>query len=136
VYVKWFNDSFYGEIASLEPQSGYVAPPLDGIWATAPFLHNGSVPTLEALLDSSKRPKWWSRKLDADGLHDSNDYDDAALGWRFTTLDHGQADEPDASVKKHIYDTTLLGYSNAGHTFGDGLSTDERKALIEYLKTL
>jgi len=135
-FVKWFNDSFYGEIASFESHQGYVAPPLDGIWATAPYLHNGSIPTLEALLDSSKRPKYWTRKLDADGGYDSNDYDDAALGWRFTALDHGQAEEPHIAVRRRIYDTTLLGYSNTGHTFGDSLSTDERKALIEYLKTL
>ena len=35
-FVDWFNSSYYGEIAKLEPQRGYIAPPLDGIWATAP----------------------------------------------------------------------------------------------------
>ena len=38
-------------------------PPLDGVWATAPYLHNGSVPTLEAVLKSSDRPALWQRKL-------------------------------------------------------------------------
>ena len=73
-YVDWFNGSFYGEIARLEPQAGYYAPPLDGIWATAPYLHNGSVPTVAALLDSSTRPKFWTRSFDP------HDYDPAALG--------------------------------------------------------
>ena len=113
-----------------------MAPPLDGVWATAPYLHNGSVPTIAALLDSSKRPAYWSRKYDASGTYDSNDYDEATLGWNVTALDHGQSTEADAAVKKHLYDTSLPGYSNVGHTFGDGLSGADRSAVIEYLKTL
>jgi cytochrome c5 len=136
VYVKWFNESFYGGLSHLDPQPGYVAPPLDGIWATAPYLHNGSVPTIAALLDSKTRPQFWSRKYDANGVYDSNDYDEAALGWNFTPSDHGQATETDANKKKHLYDTTQPGYSNAGHTFGDPLSASDRTAVIEYLKTL
>lgn len=136
IYVDWFNGSFYGEIARLEPQQGYVAPPLDGIWATAPYLHNGSVPTIEALLDSSKRPRYWSRKYDASGVYDDGDYDDAALGWNVTVLEHGRADEPDLQKKIHLYDTTLAGYTNTGHVFGDALSGEDRRAVIEYLKTL
>jgi cytochrome c5 len=135
-YVEWFNGSFYGEISRLEPQKGYIAPPLDGIWATAPFLHNGSVPTLAALLESATRPKYWSRKYDANGVYDDDDYDDAAVGWNFTLLDHGRDDEPDLQKKIHLYDTTLPGYTNTGHVYGDALSADERKAVIEYLKTL
>jgi cytochrome c5 len=129
-FVNWFNSSFYGEIARYAPARGYIAPPLDGIWATAPFLHNGSVPTIEALLDSSQRPRYWTRS------HQSTDYDRAALGWNFTPLDHGQDGEPNADRKRQIYDTTLPGYSNVGHTFGDSLSEDERSAVLEYLKTL
>jgi hypothetical protein len=136
IYVKWFNESFYGELAHLDPQPGYVAPPLDGIWATAPYLHNGSVPTIAALLDSKTRPRFWSRKYDADGTYDSNDYDDAGLGWNFTASDHGQASETDTVKQKHLYDTTQPGYSNAGHTYGDALSAADRTAVIEYLKTL
>jgi mono/diheme cytochrome c family protein len=136
-YVQWFNESFYGELAHLQPEQGYVAPPLDGIWATAPFLHNGSVPTIEALLDSSKRPAYWTRTIEASsGSYDSNDYNDTTLGWNFTALDHGQAAEADPVKKKHIYDTTLTGYSNAGHPFGDPLSAEDRARVIEYLKTL
>jgi mono/diheme cytochrome c family protein len=129
-YVAWFASSFWGETSRLEPQAGYIAPPLDGIWATAPFLHDGSVPTIGALLDSTTRPKYWTRS------HASDDYDQTNVGWNFTVVDHGQADEPDISKRELLYDTTLPGYSNAGHTFGDALSAADRTAVIEYLKTL
>lgn len=128
--VDWFSRSFYGRGARLVLARGYVAPPLDGVWATAPYLHNGSVPTLAALLESSTRPTYWTR------THDSTDYDQATLGWRFTELDHGQSAEEDERMRTRIYDTTQLGYSNQGHTFGDELTADERLALLEYLKTL
>jgi len=130
VYVDWFNGSFYGETARLEPQKGYVPPPLDGVWATAPYLHNGSVPTLAMLLDSKSRPEFWTRSFD------SNDYDAANVGWNVTVLAAGKDAEPNATTKKAIYDATQLGYSNTGHVYGDGLSAEERKAVIEYLKTL
>ena len=58
-FIRWFNKSFFGEIARNEPAPGYMAPPLDGVWATAPYLHNGSVPTIEALLNSPSRPHYW-----------------------------------------------------------------------------
>ena len=128
--TEWFNGSFYGEVSRLEPQKGYVAPPLDGIWATASYLHNGSVPTLAALLDSSTRPKYWTRSFD------STDIDQANVGWNFQVLDHGKAAETDAATKRDLYDATTAGYSSAGHTFGDSLSPDDRAAVIEYLKTL
>ncbi|HVH47197.1 MAG TPA: hypothetical protein VM925_32890 [Labilithrix sp.] len=131
-FVKWYGDSFFGELARFEPKEGYIAPPLDGIWATAPYLHNGSVPTVAALLDSTQRPTYWTRDFD-----DSSAYDQAALGWVFTALDHGKAGATGSKKQKaEIYDTTLPGYSNAGHTFGDALTPEDRAAVIEYLKTL
>lgn len=129
-FREWFNGSFYGELSQLDPVRGYLAPPLDGIWSTAPFLHNGSVPNIEALLDSSLRPTYFAR------TYDQADYLPEEMGWRFTVLDHGQADEPNAQQRVRIYDTTLPGMSNAGHTFGDQLSEEERLEVIEYLKTL
>ncbi|XXF81166.1 c-type cytochrome [Myxococcaceae bacterium GXIMD 01537] len=129
--VGWFNRSFYGKTARLEPGPGYVAPPLDGLWATAPYLHNGSVPTVEALLDSRKRPKFWRR-----ASRGVEDIDAEALGWKYQELKHGKAEEKDGDARKHLYDTTLPGYSNQGHTFGDDLSEEQRRAVIEYLKTL
>jgi mono/diheme cytochrome c family protein len=122
-FVQWFAASFWGQTSRLDPQAGYVAPPLDGIWATAPYLHNGSVPTIHALLDSSTRPMFWKRTFD------STDYDKANVGWNFTA---GTAPAND----NRLYDTTKVGYGNGGHTFGDVLSADDRKAVIEYLKTL
>jgi cytochrome c5 len=129
-YVTWFNESYYGKIAHLDSQKGYYAPPLDGVWATAPFFHNGSVPNIELVLDSTKRPQFWTRAFD------SNDFDKTNVGWNFTPLAAGQDAEPSAAKKKKIYDTTQLGYGNGGHTYGDALSTDDRTAVIEYLKTL
>lgn len=129
-YIDWFNSSFFGELARWAPAPGYVAPPLDGVWATAPYLHNGSVPTLETLLDSSKRPTYWLRSFD------STDYNDRALGWNYIEPTQGKEGATDPNQQKRIYDTTLPGYSNQGHTFGDGLTDDERAAIIEYLKSL
>ncbi len=129
-FTKWFKDSFFGEIARLEPQQGYVAPPLDGIWATAPFFHNGSVPTIMQVLDSTQRPKFWTRSFK------SIDFDQTGLGWNHRALDHGKKAETDPGTQRDLYDTTQIGYSNAGHTFGDGLTPDDRMAVIEYLKTL
>jgi mono/diheme cytochrome c family protein len=129
-FMRWFNRSWYGDIAHAQPARGYVAPPLDGVWATAPYLHNGSVPTIESLLDSHKRPTYWVRSFD------SKDFDTAVLGWTYEALSHGKQGTSDQEQRKRIYDTTLPGYSNAGHTFGDGLTDSERRAVIEYLKTL
>ena len=129
-FQEWFEKSFYGEGAVLQPAPGYIAPPLDGVWATAPYLHNGSVPTIEALLNSPTRPTYWTRSFS------STDYDTSSLGWNFTALDHGKDGEPDEEARIYIYDTTQPGYSNAGHTFGDALSASDRAAVLEYLKTL
>jgi hypothetical protein len=124
-FTRWFNSSFYGEISRLEPGHGYVPPPLDGVWATAPYFHNGSVETLTAVLDSTQRRPRWVRSRGRGA------YDLEAIGWRSYT----EAEIPDADGK-WIYDASRPGYSNAGHTFGDGLEPEERRAVIEYLKTL
>ncbi|HSS65512.1 MAG TPA: hypothetical protein VLS27_13840 [Gammaproteobacteria bacterium] len=126
-FIEWFNKSFYGRRARAAPAPGYYAPPLDGIWATAPYLHNGSVPTIESLLDSSRRPEKWARSFD------STDYDEKALGWRYT---EPTVEPQDPEERRRIYDTSRHGYSNRGHSYGDGLTPDERKAVLEYLKTL
>ncbi len=131
--AEWFNESFYGEtthVAPTTPFSGYVAPPLDGIWATAPYLHNGSVPTLEHLLDSETRPTYW-RRLDYDSAH----YDRERVGWPVTVLNVGH-DVFSVGEHRYIYDTTIFAHGNGGHTYGDKLDNDERRALLEYLKTI
>ncbi|RYY52687.1 MAG: hypothetical protein EOO05_21715, partial [Chitinophagaceae bacterium] len=54
--MQWFNNSWFSQgdhPSYIEPFDGYIAPPLDGIWATAPYFHNGSVPALEMVINSS-----------------------------------------------------------------------------------
>jgi hypothetical protein len=131
--VDWYNGSFYGQVTRMVPNDpfpGYMAPPLDGIWATAPFFHNGSVPTIELVLNSRARPKYW-RRVDLD----SRNFDENALGWPWVASDVPQEEAPE-SERKYVYDTTYWSQSNAGHKFGDHFTAEERRAVIEYLKTL
>ncbi|MEM7658344.1 MAG: hypothetical protein AAF399_19615 [Bacteroidota bacterium] len=123
--ATWYNQSWYAMSApqsELKPSNGYVAPPLDGVWASAPYLHNGSVPTLAALIDPDLRPAFWSRE------GKETEYDFEAVGWTYTAKERGKG--------KAVYDTSLPGYGNQGHTFGDTLSAPDQRALLEYLKTL
>lgn len=129
-FIRWFNQSFYGRGAQARPAPGYVAPPLDAVWATAPYLHNDSVPSLAALLDSRLRPTFWRHRTEPRA------YDPETLGWRHEVLDHGKDGAADAEEARSIYDTTRRGYGNGGHLFGDALDEDQRRAVIEYLKTL
>ncbi len=126
-YLNWYNTGWFSKApnaARFALELGYIAPPLDGLWATAPYLHNGSVPNIETLLKSDVRPTYWSRSFETN----YEDYDFNNLGWKYTVEASG------AGTK--VYDTTIEGYTNTGHTFGDHLTTPERNALIEYLKTL
>lgn len=131
--VEWYNSSFYGGITRMEPNDpfpGYMPPPLDGIWATAPYFHNGSVPSVELVLNSQARPTYW-RRVDLD----SRNFDEEALGWPWLEMPHGWEAAPVAQ-RDFLYDTTLFSQANTGHPFGDHLSDSERRAVIEYLKTL
>ncbi|MGK0362123.1 MAG: mono/diheme cytochrome c family protein [Bradymonadia bacterium] len=130
IYQDWYNASFYGEDAWLDAKRGYIAPPLDGIWATAPYFHNGSVPTIAGVLNSATRPAFWRRSFD------SRDYDQAAVGWQHEVLEEGHAGIRVSGNRKYVYDTSFEGYANTGHPFGDGLSDGGRLAVLEYLKTL
>ena len=124
-FIDWFNKSWFAQgdhPAQLVPFEGYVAPPLDGIWISAPYLHNGSVPTIEAVLNSKLRPKYWSRNFD------KPEYDYNKIGWKHVV--------ETKATSSSTYNTTLYGYGNSGHYFGDALSDKERKAVIEYLRTL
>ena len=104
-----------------EPMSGYVAQFLDGIWLEAPYLHNGSVPTLyDLLLPPSQRPQTFYRGYDV--------YDPVKVG--FVT----QGEEAERAGTLH--DTRERAGSAQGHDFGSGLSDEERWQLVEYLKTL
>ena len=100
---------------------GYVAVPLDGIWARAPYLHNGSVPSLYDLLqDVENRPDVFWRGNDV--------YDFEKVG--FTSA------VPKIEQAGFLYVTTEKGNANTGHTYGTHLPEEDKTALLEYLKTL
>jgi len=125
--ASWFGE--YGEQPYIENPGGYVPPPLDGIWASAPYFHNGSVPTLWHVLHPDSRPKVWLRKED--------DYDQKRAGLEVKELEN-LPDEARASRKerRRYFDTTQEGKSAAGHRFPNELDEDEKRALLEYLKTI
>lgn len=132
-FVAHYNATWFGEGSPVDlTMNGYQAPPLDGIWASAPYLHNGSVPTLAGLLKSSDRPSRFYRPPST-GFEN---YDQANVGWKFD-----RPTEPlDPSVpieRSHsLFDASRFGLGNGGHTYGDSLNDGARSDLIEYLKTL
>ncbi len=125
---------------------GYANLPLDGIWLRAPYLHNGSVPTLRDLLNSAaERPPVFYRGYDV--------FDQAKLGFvsdvsRFDDESRSK-DEPANPRQYFRFDTQVKpggatprdrneGNSNAGHEgpeYGTMLSSQEKDAIVEYLKT-
>ena len=131
-FIDHYNASWFGEKHKMQPAAGYQAPPPDGIWATAPYLHNGSVPTVYHLLNSRTRPAVFTRSYRTG----TDEYDSAKLGWRVTVLRDDGDERIEAIEKRKIYDTSRHGQGNAGHTFGDHLSDEQRYAIIEYLKTI
>ncbi len=112
-----------------EGERGYVANPLDGIWAQAPYLHNGSVPTLFQLLVPTKRPDVFIKAR--------LKYDQEGVGYQWRNKDSETSDG-------YRYDTTIApALSNKGHDTDDEAggyildwSKDEEgaKAIVEYLK--
>jgi hypothetical protein len=110
-------------LTTVSPVAKYKARPLDGIWATAPYLHNGSVPNLDALLrPASERPKSFSIGV--------RTFDPVKVGYMTNV-----AGFPTFSVND-VDGTPIPGNSNAGHEDGANLTEEERSQLIEYLKTL
>jgi mono/diheme cytochrome c family protein len=114
---------------------GYVVPHLDGIWLRAPYLHNGSVPTIRDLLKrAAERPKQFYRGYDV--------LDVKNLGFVSQAADEGAKRPPTAGevpwVQRHgmLFDTTGPGNGNEGHEYGIDLSEPQKGALIEFLKTL
>ena len=101
---------------------GYIATELTGLWLKGPYLHNGSVPNLRALLSPpAERPQRFWRGSD---LVDKDN--------------GGFVSEQDADPMRHLtlYDTTLHGNGNSGHLWGTDLPPADRNALLAYLKTL
>lgn len=106
---------------------GYLAPPLDGVWASAPYFHNGAAPTLTAVMNPKERPKVWKRTEDG--------YDKRNVGLEVEVFD-AVPEGLSSRVRRMYYDTSHVGNSAAGHNYPDELNADEKLAVIEYLKTL
>jgi mono/diheme cytochrome c family protein len=172
---------------------GYLAPPLYGVWASAPYFHNGSVPNVWEVLKPSDRQPLWRRKSrtarwDQVGRvimgYDTSmsAYDTTKLGWKYDTIAcqkptlwnpfpsiYLQCDPNDSAItswynqvltglysnvilawnvlfpptitntdieNRKIYNTYMYGQGNQGHEFTSVLTDQERRAIIEYLKTL
>lgn len=137
--VEFYNTTWFaqeigpdGKPYGFQVARGYQAPPLDGVWATAPYFHNASVPTLYHVLNSKARPKIFSRSYRTSEA----DYDRVRVGWKVTMVDRPPDPKLPYVERRDIYDTTQRGHSNGGHTYGDDFTEEERWAVIEYLKTL
>jgi mono/diheme cytochrome c family protein len=129
------NDSWFGHYGAdavgmedRESPTGYVAPSLDGIWASAPYFHNGSVPTLWHVLHPGERPTVWRRT--------PSGYDDARVGLEVEELAEMPPGRLRSSDRRTFFDTRKPGKSAAGHDFPDALKEDEKTAVLEYLKTI
>jgi mono/diheme cytochrome c family protein len=135
-FIDAFNNSPLAAEGTLEASDGYAATPLTGVWANFPYLHNGSVPTLYHLLGPvSERPKIFhvmaARRFDrvraGQLLNTSGEYDrlsETELIRRFGN-------------DRDWFNTSRKGSGNGGHDVWSRIGTDEnRRALIEYLKTL
>lgn len=172
---------------------GYLAPPLYGVWATAPYMHNGSVPNIWEVLKPSDRKPLWKRKSktprwDQTGRaimgYDTSmaAFDTAKVGWKYDVIQcqnpsilnplpspYLRCDPKDDLLlswydalltnlygnvilawnvlfpptltntdieNRKIFNAYMFGQGNGGHTFNSVLTDNERKAIIEYLKTL
>jgi len=125
--------------------NGYVNVPLDGIWARAPYLHNGSVPSLRDLLEPEKcRPPRFYRGsdvFDAENVGFVSYPDLPGADQNCPTRADRQApgpppvrgpDEPEL----FLFDTGIAGNHNTGHPWGTALPANLKRALVEFLKTL
>ncbi len=134
------NESWFGHfgrdaatIGDRQRPEGYVAPPLDGVWASAPYFHNGSVPTLWHVLHPENRPPVWCRTPVG--------YDTEKVGLEVEILSQKEfamavSEGMRSARRRQLFDTTKSGKSAGGHTYPEALNESERTAVLEYLKTL
>jgi hypothetical protein len=160
---------------------GYLAPPLYGVWATAPYFHNGSVPNLWEVLKPEEREPIWRRlsmQGDIGGVRGfdyslQTGYDALRVGWNYEALSCGTGSFPFIDCNpsggstlqdllglvwangglawnllnlpiltsrqiedRKVYNTNYYSQDNGGHEFTSVLTDQERRAVIEYLKTL
>jgi len=114
-YFKKVGSGYSWRFSHYRTTDGYANMPLDGIWLRAPYLHNGSVPTLDALLTpEQERPQTFIRGCDV--------LDAVKVGFQ--------------CQQGFEFDTLLRGNSNSGHAYGTALSAEQKSELVEYLKTL
>lgn len=114
--IKEFNSNYPAPEKTSTPV--YKARPINGIWASAPYLHNGSVPTIyDLLLPAQQRPvSFYVGNIELDL---------EKVGY-----------VSDEGADTTLFDTRLRGNSNSGHEYGTLLEEDQRKALVEYIKSL
>jgi len=115
---EYFRDTY------LVNKAGYRALHLAGVWATAPYLHNGSVPNMTELLKrASDRPRTFHIRTRV--------FDPVNLGYVMKG-NNEKCDDDDETC----FDTTLPGNHNGGHEYGVNLDDASKRALIDYLKIL
>lgn len=115
-----YPDSQY-QFTHFKKTNGYANQPLDGIWARAPYLHNGSVPTLRDLLDPpEERPAIFYRGYDV--------FDPVKVGFVSDVAREG-------SKRYFRFDTSRRANDNGGHLWGTRLPAEEKDAIVEYMKT-
>jgi hypothetical protein len=116
------RDAFVAPAAAAKPSYAYESRVLEGIWAAAPYLHNGSVPTLAELLKpAAERVRSFKIGPAYDTVNVGLAVEQTKFGYTLETTDCSDRNS---------------GNSRCGHEFGTTLSADEKKALLEYLKTL
>ena len=129
--LERFAASTFGRYIDAKAATGYVAPILTGVWATAPYLHNGSVPTLWHLLHPEQRPRRFmvgGHRLDLERVGIAGEL--RGQDWRYP---QGYA----PWSQPQLFDTTLPGHRNSGHAKQVArLDEEERRAVLEYLKRL
>ena len=116
-----YAEGYEYDFDELRKTDGYLSVSLDGLWLKAPYLHNGSVPYLQDLLETPEnRPKVFYRGYDV--------YQPEKVGF--------VAEGKEAEKVGFKYDTSVTANGNQGHLYGTELPSKDKTALIEYLKTL
>lgn len=123
---SWF--AHFGEHKTVLEPKGYVAPPLDGIWASAPYFHNGSVPTLWHVLNPEQRPAVWKRS--------ETGYDEQRVGLEVEEFPRLPSNLRRSDQLRSYFNTRMFGKRSDGHDFPDALDQQEKAAVLEYLKSL
>lgn len=131
-----YTSGYFWSFKTFRVTEGYATHPLDGIWARAPYLHNGSVPSIwDLLAPESDRPKAFEVGVDI--------YDQRRMGFQVARLtprhDGFVKEDGTAYTGPHqVLDTRNKGNAAFGHTgtrYGTDLDEADKHALIEFLKT-